>query len=84
MLNVGETAKQLYTTLQELMILDAQVTREEEREVNLSSPAKESVATSESKSRLVSMSEEEYQLMKATNWEYLHKVFPEMLEVEIQ
>jgi hypothetical protein len=78
------TVRRSYLKQEELIRLDSEVTREEEAEVNLSSPARESVVTSESKSRLVEMSKEEYQLMKQTNWDYLRMVFPEMNDPEVQ
>lgn len=73
----SKTVRENYLAQEELMTMDCQITREEEAEVDLSSPARETLQ-SQIRDSLMVMPQEEYERMKANNWAYLHSVFPEM------
>ena len=86
-LNDSRTSQKLrdfYHDQEELMVDLAAIEREESREVELSSPAREMVIRAETSSILKTMSEADYQLMKENNWKFLRSIFPEMDQPEIQ
>ena len=72
------TVRSNYVKQGELLALYNEIAREEEREQELSSPSKETLPTSQSKSRLVEMPEEEYRDMKSNNLEILKSLYGEV------
>ena len=77
------TTRYNYLAQEELMIAEEQICREEANEVELSSPAREFNDRDTTNNGLSKVTPEDMESMKKANWQYLHKVFPEMDDPEV-
>ena len=73
-----------YLKQEELMILDAQVTREEENEIYLSSPAKEVSQSTEYSTHLKDLVDEQVKIFTKQDWSYMKQIFPEKVDTTFE